>query len=106
MPIICQKTSILSKHDALMSFFYLKNPCFHTQDRSKKVNSVKTTLLRSKKVNRIPLFSEFSRKNHCAQAHIWSKNVRSLKSKQLSYQYFVKKRPFSQKHGALMTSFS
>ena len=91
-PQFVKKTSILSKHHALMSFFYFKNPLLSCTRSVEKSQFCQTyTLLWSKKVNRIPLFSEFSRKNHCTQAHIWSKNVHSLKSKQLWCPYFVKK---------------
>ena len=109
--ILSKKTSILSKHGALMLFFSTfswKNPllCFRAQDRSKKSKFyLNYTLLWAKKVRRMPLFSEFSRKNYCSHAHIWSKNVHSLKSKQLSCPYFVQKNVNSLKNMVLSLFF-
>ena len=90
MPIFSQKTSILSqKHGSLMSFFFfMKTPCCHAHIWSKSQFCQNYTILWPKKVNRMPFFSDFSRKNHLSHAHIWSK-----------------KRPFSKKHNALMPTF-
>ena len=49
------------------------------------------TILWAKKVNRMPFFSDFSRKNYCSHAHIMSTNAHSLKNTLLSWPYFVKK---------------
>ena len=106
---ILSKKRPFPKHNAFMSFFFKfsKNPCFHAQDRSTKRQFYKNyTLLWSKKVNRIPLFSEFSRKNYCSHAHIWSKKRPFSKNQTALMSIFSqKKRPFSQKYGALMSFF-
>ena len=73
---ILSKKRPFPKHNAFMSFFFKfsKNPCFHAQDRSTKRQFYKNyTLLWSKKVNRIPLFSEFSRKNYCSRPYLVKK---------------------------------
>ena len=86
---ICE---ILSQNTVLscpfFSNFSWKTPCSHAHDWSKKRKFCQNyTLLWAKKVNRMPFFSDFSRKNHwlmsffssflwktpCCQAHIWSK---------------------------------
>ena len=111
--ILSKKTSILSKHGALMLFFSTfswKNPllCFRAQDRSKKSQFyLNYTLLWAKKVRRMPLSSLFSRKNICSHAHILSKKIPSFSKKQTALMpiFCRKKRPFSQKHCALMSFF-
>ena len=95
MPIFCRKNvhslktrcTVLSCHS--FQTFHQKTPCFHAQDRSKIRQFCQNyTLLWAKKVNRMPLFSEFSRKNQSSDAHILSK-----------------KRPFSKKQTALISIF-
>ena len=46
MPIICQKLSILLKHNALMTFFkfFMKNPVVMHMIGQKNINSVNNTL--------------------------------------------------------------
>ena len=60
------------------------------------------TILRSKKVNRVPFFSDFSRKNRCSHAQISSK-IRLFSTR--SSQYLSKKRQLSQKNCNLMSFF-
>ena len=49
------------------------------------------TIFWVQKVNRMPFFPDFSRKNNCSYTHILSKNVHSLKNTLFSCPYFVKK---------------
>ena len=55
------------------------------------------TIFWVKKVNRMPFFSDFSRKNNCSNAHILSKNRPFSENNLLLSPYYVKKRIFSQK---------
>ena len=125
MSIFCQKTvhsvktrgsnpHILSKtaHSvktrcsrAIFFKIFMKKPRLSfTRSVKKRQFCQNYTLLWAKKVNRMPLFSDFSRKNHCSHAHILSKNVHSLKSKQLSCPYFVNISPFSQNFKTMVLS--
>ena len=60
----------------------------------------------AKKVNRMPIFFPISHEKITALMPIFcQKNVHSLKNTILPCPYFVKKRPFSQNHCALMSLF-
>ena len=96
--------------------FFMKNSCCRAHDWSKNVNSVTTTLYFGPKKSIWCPFFLFLTKNLLLYVNILSKNVHSLKrysshlhvlSKKmlLSCPYFVKKRPFSQKHCALKYFF-
>ena len=87
--ILSKKRPLSQKHNALVTFFSIfheKPPAVMPIFGQKNVNSVKTTLYYgSKKVNRMPFFSDFSQKINCSHAHIFSK-----------------KSQFSKKHTAIM----
>ena len=84
--------------------FFMKTPCSHAHDWSKKRKFCQNyTLLWAKKINRMPFFSDVHEKI-TAFAHILLKK-RLLKKTFFSCRYFVKKRPFSQKQNSLMTFF-
>ena len=74
MPIFCRKTSILSKHSALLPFssiFSWKNPCCHARIWLKKCHVCHSyTILWAKKVNRISFYRSFHEKKK-SYAHIW-----------------------------------
>ena len=127
MPIFCQKNvHSQKKHTALMPIFCQKNvhslkntvlsciffQIFHEKPPAvmhifgqNNVNSVKTTLYYGpKKSIGCPFFPIFHEK---ITAPIFcQKKVHSLKNTLLLCPYFVKKRPFSQKHNAPMSFFS
>ena len=66
---IMKKRPISQKHCALMSFFssfLWKTPAVKPIYRQKTVQSLKITLFWAKKDNRMPFFSDFSRKNNCS----------------------------------------
>ena len=89
MPTICQK-NVHSRQNTMLSchFFILKTPCFHAQDQSKKVNSVKPTLYYcQKKWIGFPYFPNFHEK------------ITALKP------IFGQKRPFSKKQTAFISTF-
>ena len=109
LAIFCKKPSILWKthsshahnlskklpfsQNTMLSchFFILKTPCFHAQDQSKKVNSVKPTLYYGpKKWIGFPYFPNFHEKI-TALKPIFGQKTSTLKSKQHSCPYFVKK---------------
>ena len=63
------KTSILSKHCALMSFFFkflMKNPLLWSPYMVKKHQICQNYTIFGEKDNRMPFFSDFSRKNNCS----------------------------------------
>ena len=91
-PYFVKKHQFSKKHGALISFFSnlsWKTHCCHTHIWSKKT-SILSKLHQSwaKKVNRMPFFFQFFTKKLL-----------------LLCPYFVKKRPFSKKHTALMPIF-
>ena len=65
-----EKTSVLSKTLCSCPFFlqvfYEKPPAVKAIYGQKDVKSVKITLFWAKKDNRMPFFSDFSRKNNCS----------------------------------------
>ena len=58
------------------------------------------------KVNRLPFFFSIFNKKDCSHAHIFLKNIYSLKNTLLIFIYYVKKCPFSQRHYAFIPFFS
>ena len=84
-----------------MSFFFQffsKNPLLSSPYLVKKRRFCQNyTIFWVKKVNRMPFFSDFSRKNNCSNAHILSKNRPFSENNLLLSPYYVKKRIFSQK---------
>ena len=62
------------------------------------------TLLWAKKVNSMPLFSEFSRKNYCSYGHTLSKTC-ILSPANSSNVHILLKMYILSKHGALMSFF-
>ena len=105
--IFLSKKRPLSQNTVLSCHFFkfLETPCFHSQERSKIGEFCQNyTLLWSKKWIGFPYFPSFNEKNSALCAYL-VKDVHSLKSKQLSCSYFIKKRPFSQENGALMSFF-
>ena len=91
-PHFVKKTSTLSITQCSHVIFFtsfMKNPPVSCPYLVKKRQFCQNyTILWAKKVNRMPFFSDFSRKNHCSHAHILSK-----------------KRPFSKKHTSPMPIF-
>ena len=86
------------------SKFSWKTPCCHAYIWSKNINSVKALL--HFWVNRMPIFLLiFHVKLTALMPLFCQKNVYSLKNTMLSFPYLVEKRPFSQKHRALMCFF-
>ena len=88
------------------SKIFIKTPYSHAHIWSKNVNSVNTTLFYGHKIQQdalfVPLFHE---KITALMPIFYQKCVYSLKNTLLSCPYQSKKRPFSQKHGALMCFF-
>ena len=125
MPIFCQntvhslkntlfscsyfviKTSILSKtmcFHVIVFKFYEKSLLARPYLVQKKRQFCQTyPILLTKKVNRKPFFSIFTKKSFLSYPE--DKNIHSLKNKPLSCSYFVTKRPFSRKHYALVSFF-
>ena len=94
-----------------MSFifnFLLKNPAavisisYSIKKRQFCQNCI---ILWIKKVNRMSFFSDFHRKITSLMPIFCQEDVHSRKNTLLSSPYFIKKRPVSQKHGALMSVF-
>ena len=88
--ILSKKRPFFQKRCALMSIFskiLSKTPCGHAHIWSKTSILSKYTIIWAKKVNMMPFFSDFSRKNY--RSHV--KNVHSPKSTLLSSLVFVKK---------------
>ena len=93
--MFCQKTFIPSKKlcSHVIFFFYLfsKNPLLSSPYLVKKRRFCQNyTIFWVKKVNRMPFFSDFSRKNNCSNAHILSKN-RPFSENNLLLSPYVKK---------------
>ena len=95
MPTFCQKTSILSKNRALMSFFQkvfminmpLSCPC----SVKKHQFCQKYTILWASRVNRMPFFPIFLEKIAVLKPIFRQRNVNLLKITLPSYPNFVKK---------------
>ena len=105
----CTKLIILSK--TLCSYvvffkFFMKNPWLPFPYLVKKVHSVNIKIiLWAKKVNRMPVFSDFTWKNQCCYAHILSTKRPFSKNTLVSCPYFVKNIN-SPKHSVLISFFS
>ena len=76
MPIFCQKNVLSLKNTKLLcncfQIFHEKPPA-DMPICSQKTSILSKPILWAKKVNRMPFFSDFSRKNQCSHAHILSK---------------------------------
>ena len=84
--------SQISKHGALSFFFnFFMKSCSHAHDWPTKRQFYQNyTLLWAKKVNRMPFFSDFSRKKITALMPIFCKNVHSLKTHSSHYVHSLK----------------
>ena len=91
--MFCQKNVHSVKNTLPCHFFlvfYEKSPAVKPIFGKKNVGFVKITLFWVKKVNRMPFFSDFSRKNNCSNAHILSKNRPFSEKNLLLWPYYVK----------------
>ena len=83
-PISCPSSHTIFKiiHSLINTLLHVillnfdeKTPSCHAHIRSKKLNFCKNyPILWAKKVNRMPFFSDLSRKNQCSHGHFLSKN--------------------------------
>ena len=109
MPRACQinvhslKNTVLSCN--FFQFFYENSPALIPFSHKKRKFCQKYTILWVKKLDRMPFFSDFLQKKHCSYTHILSKNVHCLKTRCSNTHILSNKRPFCQKHNALMSFF-
>ena len=90
----------------LFSTIFIKTPRSHAHIWSKNVISVKTTLFHGHKSQQDALFVPLFHEKITALMPIFLSKIRLFsKNTTISYPYQSKKRPFSQKHGALMCFF-
>ena len=107
MPIFCQKYVHSLKNNVLSCIFFqifMKN-LLHVHIWSKKHQFCQTYTILAKKVNRKPFFFLIFTKK-IISLRPYDKKVHCLKNKLLWTHICSKKRPFSQKHSALMSLFS
>ena len=92
--MFCQKTFIPSKtlcsHVIFFLVFFEKSPAVKPIFGKKTSVLSNYTIFWVKKVNRMPVFSDFSRKNNSSNAHILSKN-RPFSENNLLLSPYVKK---------------
>merc|ERR1711947_262 len=81
--ILSQVRLFSKEHTALKFMFYEKTPAVKPIYGKKNFKSVKITLFWARKDNRMPFFSDFSRKNNFSNLYC---------------TYFLKNRPLSKKH--------
>ena len=110
MPIFCRKNVHSLRSNVLMSLFLaftINTPCCHAHIWSKNRQFCQNyIILWIKKVNRMLFFFPiFHGKVASLMPIFCQESVHSQKNPLLSSPYFIKKRPFSQKHCALMSVF-
>ena len=98
------KNTVLYCH--FFSNFYEKPFCCQAHIWSKKTSILSNIhyIIGQKSKQEALFFLNFHEK--IISLRPYDKNVHSLKNKLLSCSYLVKKRPFSQKHGSLLSFFS